>query len=240
MQTRRKDGAVRDVSMAAEQIELDGEPCILTMVQDITERKRAEEALRESEDRHRLLFDTSMDAIVMTAPDGRIFAANPAACRMFGRTEEDLVRLGRDAVVDASDPRLAAGLNERARTGMFSGEITMIRADGTKFAAELTTSLFKDRDGQPRTSMIIRDITGRKRGEEALRQSETRFRELFENMSSGVAVYEAVDDGRDFMIKDFNAAAERIESVSRDQVIGRRVTEAFPGVEAMGLLDVFR
>ncbi|HPC82008.1 MAG TPA: PAS domain S-box protein [Thermoanaerobaculaceae bacterium] len=70
--------------------------------------------------------------------------------------------------------------------------------------------------------------------------SEARHRELFEHMRSGVVVYEAVDDGEDFVIRDFNRAAERIEQVERSEVIGRRVTEAFPGVGELGLLPVLR
>jgi len=73
-----------------------------------------------------------------------------------------------------------------------------------------------------------------------LRNSEERFRELFSNIPVGIAVYEAVDDGADFVFKDFNPAGARIEGVQRENVIGTRVTETFPGVEEMGLLDVFR
>ncbi|MFA5400542.1 MAG: PAS domain S-box protein [Dehalococcoidia bacterium] len=69
---------------------------------------------------------------------------------------------------------------------------------------------------------------------------ETRYSELFNHMSSGVAVYEAVDDGEDFIIKDFNPAAERIERISRDEVLGQRVTEVFPGVKDLGLLEVLQ
>ncbi len=69
---------------------------------------------------------------------------------------------------------------------------------------------------------------------------ETRYSELFNHMSSGVAVYEAVDDGEDFIIKDFNPAAEKIERISRDEVLGLRVTEVFPGVKDLGLLEVLQ
>ncbi|MDD5648291.1 MAG: PAS domain S-box protein, partial [Dehalococcoidia bacterium] len=69
---------------------------------------------------------------------------------------------------------------------------------------------------------------------------ETRYSELFNHMSSGVTVYEAVDDGEDFIIKDFNPAAEKIERISRDEVLGRRVTEVFPGVKDLGLLEVLQ
>ncbi len=69
---------------------------------------------------------------------------------------------------------------------------------------------------------------------------ETRYSELFNHMSSGVAVYEAVDDGEDFIIKDFNPAAEKIERISRGEVLGRHVSEVFPGVKDLGLFKVLQ
>ncbi|MEG3620098.1 ABC transporter substrate-binding protein [Magnetovibrio sp. PR-2] len=72
-----------------------------------------------------------------------------------------------------------------------------------------------------------------------VRIKDVQFRELFENMHNGVAVYRAVDGGKDFVFTNFNKGGERIENVSRDQLIGKRVTEVFPGVEDFGLLDVF-
>ena len=87
---------------------------------------------------------------------------------------------------------------------------------------------------------LKRDIIERKRAEEALRESEIRFRELFDNINSGVAVYEAVENGTDFVLKDFNRAGQRIEETSKQDVLGRRVTEVFPGVPEMGLLEVFQ
>ncbi|MBI5565655.1 MAG: GAF domain-containing protein [Chloroflexi bacterium] len=145
----------------------------------------AERALRESEARYRLLFDTSMDAVLLTAPDGRIFAANPAACQMFGQTEAELIQVGRDGVVDASDPRLELALAERARTGRFIGEIALIRKDGAQFPSEISTAIYHDNEGRVRSSMIIRDITDRKRAEDTLRQRVTELELLYE---SGLAL----------------------------------------------------
>jgi signal transduction histidine kinase len=73
-----------------------------------------------------------------------------------------------------------------------------------------------------------------------IRTGERRFRDLFDNMNSGVVVLRAVDGSSDFVITDFNRAAERIDEVARLAVVGRRLTEAFPGVEECGLLDVIR
>jgi len=73
-----------------------------------------------------------------------------------------------------------------------------------------------------------------------VQESEERFKGMFNNMSSGVAVCNAVDEGEDFVFIDFNPAGQRIEKIAREDVIGRRVSEAFPGLEEFGLLDVFR
>jgi len=73
-----------------------------------------------------------------------------------------------------------------------------------------------------------------------LQQSEERFRELFTNIRTGVAVYEAIDNGRDFKFNDFNKAGEQIESTKKEDVIGKRITEVFPGVVEMGLVDTMK
>lgn len=75
---------------------------------------------------------------------------------------------------------------------------------------------------------------------EALRLSEVKFRGLFDNMSSGVAIYEAIDRGKNFIFRDFNDAGCRIEQVKREDVIGKRVTEVFPGAEEYGILEVLQ
>ncbi len=73
-----------------------------------------------------------------------------------------------------------------------------------------------------------------------LTTSERRFRQLFEHSSSGVAIYEPIDNGKEFIIKDINYAVEKIEGLKRSDVLGQKVTEVFPGIKKFGLLDVFR
>jgi PAS domain S-box-containing protein/putative nucleotidyltransferase with HDIG domain len=86
----------------------------------------------------------------------------------------------------------------------------------------------------------VRDITQLKKAEQSLQESENRFKELFNNMSSGVAIYEAKDDGRDFIIKDFNRAGERMSKVKRENIIGKSVLKVFTGVKDFGLFKVFQ
>jgi two-component system, cell cycle sensor histidine kinase and response regulator CckA len=152
------------------------------------------EALQESERRYRSIVDNSLDAILLTTPDGGILEANPAACRMFGRSPEELRQGGRACLSDASDPSVKAALEERSRAGRAGAEMTLVRADGTRFPAEVTSTIFIDADGRRRTSMIVRDITERKRAEEALHTGEENYRNLFENAIMGIS--QALPDGR--------------------------------------------
>ena len=119
---------------------------------------------------YRLLFEHSEDAVLLTVPDGRVLAANPAACRMLGRSEEDIVRVGRSGIVDESDPRLVPLLQERERAGRVQAELNFVRADGSRFPVEMTSALFTDSDGEPRTAIIVRDISERARLEQQKEQ----------------------------------------------------------------------
>jgi PAS domain S-box-containing protein len=160
---------------------------------DISESKKAEKALRESELKYRLLFENSGEAILLTNPDGSIFSANPEACRIFGRSEQELCRLGRNSTLDLNDPHVDAALDERRKTGRFKGILNQKRKDGTIFPAEVISNIFFDSAGNERTSLIVRDISEQKIAEEKLRKSEFEFRSLFDN--SMIAISQAYPGG---------------------------------------------
>jgi len=86
----------------------------------------------------------------------------------------------------------------------------------------------------------IRAAFERRTSDNAFKESENRYRSLVDTMHDCVAVYRAVADGDDFVFLDFNHAAEIAENITRQEVIGRRVTEVFPGVQDFGILEVFR
>lgn len=159
-----------------------------TILSDHLSTTQAAAVLDESEGRYRLLFDASLDAVLLTAPDGKIFSANPAACRIFGRSEEEIKTMGRIGILGNTDPRLAKALEERTRTGKFAGELTFLRKDGSTFPGEVSSALFRDREHQDRTSMIIRDITERKKAEAALKEAELKFRTIFDSASDGILI----------------------------------------------------
>ena len=87
---------------------------------------------------------------------------------------------------------------------------------------------------------LTEEINERKQIEKELQASEDRFKQLFANSPSGVAVYSAVRNGEDFVFVDFNKAAEKIENLDRNTLIGRNVLEAFPRIKEFGLFDVFQ
>jgi PAS domain S-box-containing protein len=80
----------------------------------------------------------------------------------------------------------------------------------------------------------------KRHAEEELKENQARFQVLFDHVCSGVAIYEARNGGEDFVFVDFNPSAEQIERIKKEDLIGKSVTEVFPGVKQFGLLDVFR
>lgn len=129
----------------------------------------------QSEPLYEMLFQNSLDGLMLTSPDGAILDANPSACRIFGRTREEIIREGRAGLIDNSDPRLGPLIAERNRTGKAHGELTARRKDGTTFPIEFSSVVFQNSDGNARTCLIIRDISARKAAEN---ERERLIREL--------------------------------------------------------------
>ena len=137
--------------------------------------RRHTEIIRDSEARYRSLFENSPDAILLANPFGEVLAANPAACTIFGRTQEEIFALGRPGLTDPNDPRLPQMLEERALSGKARGEITLLYSNGVPFPAEVTTALFTDATGQQFATMFIRDVTKQKRLQKKILQEQKRF-----------------------------------------------------------------
>lgn len=163
-------------------------PVIERSLREAAERRdkcAAGEALRQSNERFRMIYEHSIDAILLTNPDGSVLAANPEACGIFALSEAEICCARRSRFVDIEDPRLFVLLEERRLTGQCRGEITMKRGDGSRFPAEISTAIFTEGDGSQKTSMIIRDITERKRLEEQYRQAQRM--EAVGQLAGGVA-----------------------------------------------------
>lgn len=156
---------------------------VLILTEEVTSRKQAENALRESEHKYRSLFENSVDAIFLAVPNQQVVAANPAACALFGMTEEELCRVGRQGIEDPSDPRHAAAVAERARTGKVQYEATHVRKDGSKFPSEVSSVIL---DGGARSIVILRDLTARKRAEEELEAHRRHLEALVQERTAAL------------------------------------------------------
>jgi PAS domain S-box-containing protein len=107
------------------------------------------------------VFDHSLDGVIVGVPDGQILYANRAACEIFGGSEDDLARVGRQGISDEDDPDWQAMLEERRQTGQTRGVAQMHRLDGTPFLAEVASAIFQTGAGEQRTCVIVRDVTER-------------------------------------------------------------------------------
>ena len=169
---KRKDGSPLLIELSGKML---GDGTTIIFGRDISERKEAERRLRESEARYRSFFESSMDGILLTETDGEILSANPAACEIFQMTEQEICAAGRFGIVDPGDPRVHLLIEERMHKGRVKGQLTLVRKDGSKFEAELTSAVFNDSFGHNRTSMIVRDITDRKLAEHRIEESNERY-----------------------------------------------------------------
>ena len=190
-----------------------------TVFRDTTARKQAEDALRESESRFRSIFENSLDAIFLTIPDGRVLSANPAACSIFGMSEEEIIRVGRSGLIDPNDPKLAAALEERKKTGRVDKiELDFIRKNGQRFPAELDSVILP---GEPQPSIVIlRDITERKRVIEELQLTRTSIDAAAEMFA------QFTPDGK---VRYVNDATCRMLGYSRNELLQMTALDFSPG-----------
>jgi len=211
---------------------------------DVSDKKKAEDEIKANEEKFRAYFDNSMAGILFTAPDGRIINANPSACSILGMTEDEICRLGRDGIVDVTDPRLDQFLEQRAKAGRARGEMTLIRKDGTKFPADVGSAIFEYRNGEKRTCLIFDDITERKKAEAMIRQmnkelelrveqktkeiieKEERYRYALDHMMEGVQI---IDFNWRYIYLNEKALIQ--STYTADQLLGHTMMEMYPGIE---------
>jgi PAS domain S-box-containing protein len=168
-------------------------PYSIGVVQDITERKRAEELLRESEERFRAIFENAGLGTSLVDRQGRPIKCNPAIQKMLGFTEQELRSMAFTEFTHPDDIDLDCRLYSELVDGKrdkYEIEKRYFKKDGQLMWGHLTASLVKNEDGAPAdyTVGMVEDITERKRAEELLRESEERFRAIFENAGLGAAL----------------------------------------------------
>ena len=230
--------AIRDEGGVAVRIE--------GVARDVTDRRRGEEALRESEERFRATFEKAAVGIALVAPDGRWLRVNQKLCEMVGYTHDELLERTFADITHPDDVGgnvagfLALQANE---IQTYAHEKRYIRKDGSPVWVNLTASLARTALGEPDYVIsVTEDISERKQAEEALRESEEKWRGLFAILPVGISVL----DG-DGAVVDLNHELQRILGTTREGLLAgayRRRTylrsdhtpiapEDFPSARAM-------
>ena len=155
---------------------------------DVTRERMADLALRRSEERYRNLVDFANDAIFVRDMDGKILDANRTACERMGYSRDQLLAM---SVADLVSPefllKLPGGTEAALHAGSSVVESAHVRRDGTTFPVEMSSTVI-DMSGRKAILSIARDISDRKRADEALRDSESRFRALIEQAPVAISV----------------------------------------------------
>jgi len=175
-QHRKKDGVIIDVEISAHTLNYAGRPARLVLANDITERKRVEQALQESESRTRLIIDTALDAVITINAEGQITSWNAQAEQVFGWPREEATGRLLDETIIPAQHREAhrQGMRHFLSTGRGPVlnkriEITALDRQGREFPVELSIAPVK-REGAWYFSAFVRDITDRKQAEEEIKK----------------------------------------------------------------------
>ncbi|MHC4244666.1 MAG: PAS domain-containing protein, partial [Planctomycetota bacterium] len=195
---------------------------ILGTYEDISEQKRAEQAIRANERRFRSVVETASDAIITADSSGEITFWNSAAEDMFGYSADEIIGKPLTAIIPKRYHEAhLKGLSRLVATGQprLGGKIAEFEAlkkDGSEFPISLSIANWGVEEGMFFTA-IIRDITKRKQAEEALLESEQRFRDFFENAPIGFHIF-----GPDQIIIDINDTELEMIGYTRDEIVGRK------------------
>jgi formate hydrogenlyase transcriptional activator len=224
----RKDGTEFPVDIMLSPVDTPEGPVALTVIRDITESKRIAEALRESEQRFRLLVEGVRDyAIFMLDPEGRVSTWNAGAERIKGYSLGEIIgrhfsRFYTQEDVESGKPDME--LETAAAQGRFEDEGWRVRKDGSRFWANVMITAVRDGAGKLLGfSKITRDFTERKKAEESVRASEERFRSLFEFSPDAIIVTD--QHGK---IAETNGQVEKFFGYARGELVGQPVEMLVP------------
>ncbi|MEJ7624487.1 MAG: PAS domain S-box protein [Pyrinomonadaceae bacterium] len=195
----------------------------MVMWQDITERKRANDAIRDSEARYRQLYENASDIIYVHDLQGNYISINETAGRVLGYTTDEALEMNISQVIAPAHLRLAKRHLARKLAGKSAQtiyEVDCLRKDGQTVTLEVNSTLIL-KDGVPvAVQGIARDITERKLAEERIKKSEERYRDLFENANDLIYTHDLAGN-----FTSINRAGELITGYSRSEALRMNIAQ---------------
>ena len=223
---RRKDGSMFYADIVNNYLDYSGRRCVIGFFRDIIERKRAEEALRQSHDELRAIYDATVDGLLVTDIETRQFIrANASICRMLGYSETELRRLSVSDIHPAEAlPFILERIGSVAEIDVTPpGDIPFLRKDGSVFYGEIIGKLLTH-DGRPCAMALVRDITERRRAEEALRQSRDELEAIYNGMVEGLVIL----DSETMRIVRVNASLCRLLGYAEQELLSLSIMDIHP------------
>ncbi len=212
---RTRSGDIRTVLFSLEGISLGGRHCCISVCTDITERKRIEKELADEAARRRILMEHTRDGIVVMDSTGAVYEANPSFAQMLGYTMDEVRRLhvwDWDAHIE---PAQLSSMMESVNAAGDHFLTVHRRKDGSLLDVEISTNaaVFDDRK---LIFCVCRDVTERKRAEQALRESEERFSKAFQSSPGAISISRL----RDGMFIEVNNSFLQDKGYTREEIIG--------------------
>ena len=242
-----RSGRLEEMNEALEEINAELEETNASLEEEIRQRIKIQNALHDSEVQFRRAIEEAPIPIFLHAEDGEILIINKEWTEITGYAPEDI-----PTADDWVNKAYATADNKDAirnyiRT-LFQKEERQYDGEyhvTTKYGDMRIWDFYSARigklpDGRRTVMCLAIDVTDRRAMEVSLRKNEERYRAMFQNMTSGVSVYQAVNDGEYFVFKDHNAAAEKTSKMKREQIIGKKLLDVLPGMDDFGLVAALR
>ncbi|MEK9162649.1 MAG: PAS domain S-box protein, partial [Chloroflexota bacterium] len=218
---RRKDGGLVDVEIFGVPVMVAGEQIgVLALYHDVTEQKLAEQALRESEERHRLLIESSPDPIVIYDPGGNVVDVNPAFSQTFGWSLLEISGKRLNFIPEENKAETKLLIEQMVRHGKVpTTETRRLTKDKRLLDVQISAALIKNSEGQTSGSMVIfRDVTEQKTAKLEIESRRQFFEALVQNSPTAIVIIDF-----DQSILDCNPAFENLFGYTRAEVIGRDI-----------------
>ncbi len=235
---KKKDGSIIQVEIVVHDITFGGGPARLILANDVTEKKKAEEKLAASENLFRALIENSNDIISLMDNSFQLLYRSPAAARVTGWTNEDMIGMDATKNIHPDDKAMAAAIVKEVMANPGKTVHTKFRMQhklGHHLWVEgtLTNSLL-DKDVKA-VVFNFRDVTKRLKAEEKLIASEKQFRNTLDNMLEGIQIHDF--NWRYIYVND---ALVNYSKLPREELIGYTLPEKFPGIEKTSLFKVMQ